>query len=401
MKPTAVLAKKSGTRGRRAAALAVALLVLACGPSAAPAKPAASGGSASGGSVPMGAPAASGGASAPAPAAPAPAVSPALQALIDGARQEGQLELVWSQNTLDGSSGARKLQDAINQKYGLNLRFNFTPGPAGPSIGARVVQEVAAGQPSHTDIQAISVYPDIQDAFTLVDWRQYAPDLPEDAILYGGRGVAWGTLVPGITYNTQLVTGDRVPRSLADFLKPEWKGKFAAPPYVVGRAVYATPEYLGYDRWFELWRQYTAQVGGLMRCGETDRVLSGEFQAFAIDCGDYEARAAQRAGRPLGHVIPAEGAPLRFWIMGVPRTSAHPNAAKLFILYLTSREGQDFVWQHDATDAYPIPGSKIAEVVKTYQDRGVKFYTEDALLQKYPQLLDYEKDMLAILQQAQ
>ena len=84
-----------------------------------------------------------------------------------------------------------------------------------------------------------------------------------------------------------------------------------------------------------------------------------------------------------------------------PRTAAHPNAAKLFILYLTSREGQDFVWQTDATDAYPIPGSKIAEVVKTYQDRGVKFYTEDSLNQKYPQLVDYEKDMLATLQQTQ
>jgi ABC-type Fe3+ transport system substrate-binding protein len=399
-----------GVPGWRAAALALALIVLACGPTAGPPPPPNAGGSPpsqsnaagspSGGGVPAGAPAAGSGAGAAAPASGG-AVSPALQTLIDGARQEGQLDLVWSQSTLDGTGGARKLQEAIKKKDGLNLRFNFTPGPAGPAIGARIVQEVAAGQPSYTDVQAISVYPDITDAFTPVDWRQYAPELPDDAILYGGRGVAWGTLVPGITYNTQLVTGDRVPRSLEDFLKPEWKGKVAAPPYVVGRAIYATPEYLGYDRWFELWGQYTRQVGGLMRCGESDRVLSGEFQAFAIDCGDYEARAAQRAGRPLGHVIPAEGAPLRFWVTGVPRTAAHPNAAKLFILYLTSRAGQDFVWETDATDAYPIPGSKIAAVVKTYQDRGVKFYTEDSLLQKYPQLLDYEKDMLGILQQAQ
>ena len=324
-----------------------------------------------------------------------------MQALVDGARREGRLDLVWSQSTLDGSAGARKLQDAINAKYGLNLTFNFTPGPAGPSIGARIVQEVAAGQPSHTDIQAISVYPDIQEAFEAVDWRQYVPGLPEDAMFYGGRGVAWGTLLPGITYNTQLVSADRAPRSLQDFLKPEWKGKVAAPPYVVGRAVYATPEYLDQEPWFDFWRQYSRQVGGLMRCGEAERVLSGEFHAFAIDCGDYEARARQRQGQPLGHVIPAEGAPIRFWLMGVPLTAPHPNAAKLFVTYLLSREGQDFVWQADATDSYRLPGSKIAEVVKTYQDRGVKFHDEHALLAKYPQLLDYEKEMLAILQQAQ
>lgn len=382
MKTAAALGWISSSGCRRALGLGLVVLLLACGPRAAGSTPPA-------------------GDAAAAPAAAASSLPPALQAVVDGARQEGRLDLVWSQSTLDGTAGARKLQDAINQRYGLNLTFNFTPGPAGPSIGARVVQEVAAGQPSHTDIQAISVYPDIYEAFEQVDWRQYLPDLPEEAMFYGGRGVAWGTLLPGITYNTQLVTGDRVPRSLQDLLKPEWKGKVATAPYVVGRAVYATPEYLGYDGWFGYWRQYTRQVGGLMRCGETERVLSGEYQAFAIDCGDYEARLRQRSGQPLGHVIPTEGAPIRYWLMGVPLTAPHPNAAKLFVTYLLSREGQDFVWQTDATDSYRLPGSHIAEVVKTYQDRGVKFYDEHVLLKQYPQLVDYEKEMLTILQQAQ
>jgi ABC-type Fe3+ transport system substrate-binding protein len=383
--------------GLRPAVVGLALLVAACGPSAAPGAPPSKPAGAGAGSAGAG----TGASGTAAGATDGGTVSPALQTLIDGARQEGRLELVWSQTTLDGSVGARKLQDAINQKYGLNLTFAFTPGPAGPSIGARIAQEVAAGQPSHTDIQAISVYPDIQAAFAPVDWRQYVPDLPAEAIFYDGRAVAWGTLVPGITYNTQLVTGDRVPRSLEDLLKPEWKGKVGAPPYVVGRAVYATPEYVGQDKWFAFWRDYTRQVSGLMRCGEADRVLSGEFQAFAIDCGDYEARARQRLGQPLGHIIPTEGAPLRYWLMGVPLTAPHPNAAKLFVSYLMTREGQDFVWQTDATDSYRLPGSKIAEIVKGYQDRGVRFHEEHALLEKYPQLLDYEKEMLATLQQAQ
>jgi iron(III) transport system substrate-binding protein len=367
---------------RAIAVLAVAL-VLACAPAA-----------------PRAAPAPPAGGTTAAPQGPA-AHPPALQALIDGARQEGRLELVWSQSTLRGSAGARTMQDAINQKYGLDLSLNFTPGPAGPSIGARIVQEAAAGQPSHTDVQAISVYPDIFEAFEPVDWRQYVPSLPPEVIHFNGRGVAWGTLVPGITYNSQLVPPDRAPQSLDDLLKPEYRGKVAAPPYVVGRGVYATPDYVGHDRWFTFWRQYTRQVSGLMRCGEADRILSGEFPIFAIDCGGQEARAAQRAGKPLGHVIPAEGAPLRYWIAGVPITAPHPNAAKLFIIHLLSREGQDFAWDAEATDSYRLPGSKIAEVVKSYEDRGVKFIEEQTLLDKYPQIADYEKEMLAILQQAQ
>jgi iron(III) transport system substrate-binding protein len=360
---------------------------------------------------------AAGGAPAPGPGAPplGPAVSPpktaaapsaaalppALQAVVDGARREGSLQLVWSQAVLGGSEGARELQDLINQKYGLNLTFEFTPGPAGPAIASRLLQEVSAGQPAHTDVHAISVYADVKDAFASIDWRDYVPELPEDVMYFDRRAVAWGTLVPGITYNSQLVAPDRVPRSLADLLQPEWKGKIAAPPYVVGRSIYALPEYLGYDKWFGLWRDYTRQVGGLIRCGEADRLLSGEFLAFAIDCGDYEARQRARLGQPLGHVIPTEGAALRYWVAGVPLTAPHPNAARLFLAYLLTREGQDFVWAHDGTDAYRVPGSKIAEVVRHYQDQGVKFLEELPLQQQYPELLDWEKEMLTILQQNQ
>src|SRR5439155_16538683 len=86
----------------------------------------------------------------------AAASAPALQPLVDGARQEGSLDLVWSEPVLGGGEGARKLQDLINKRHGLSLAFSFTPGPAGPVTGARIVQEVAAGRPSHTDLHVIS-----------------------------------------------------------------------------------------------------------------------------------------------------------------------------------------------------------------------------------------------------
>jgi ABC-type Fe3+ transport system substrate-binding protein len=339
--------------------------------------------------------------SAPQPGAGGAARPPALEALIEGARREGSLDLVWSQSTLGGSDGARELQRLINQEYGLSLTFNFTPGPAGPSIASRLLQEVTAGQPAHTDVHAISVYADMKDAFQPIDWREYVPGLPEEVMYFDRRAVAWGTLLPGITYNSALVPPDRVPRSIADLNQPEWKGKVATPPYVVGRSIYALPEYLGYDKWFGMWRDYTKQVGGLIRCGETERLLSGEFLAFAIDCGDYEARVRARQGQPLGHVIPAEGAAIRLWVAGVPITAPHPNAAKLFLAYLLSRPGQDFVWATDGTDSYRIPGSKIREVIAEYEGRGVKFLEELTLQQDHPELLDWEKEMLTILQQGQ
>ncbi|HZR97868.1 MAG TPA: ABC transporter substrate-binding protein [Chloroflexota bacterium] len=360
-------------------AVVVALVSLACAPS--PAAP------------PSGAPTAGA-----APTAPAP-WPPALQAAIDGARQEGTLDLVWGGAVLGGNDGVRQLQDRINQKYGLNLTFNFTLGPAGPVTGARILQEVAADRPSHTDVHAVSVYPEIKEGFQSIDWREYVPGLPEAVMYFDNRGVAWGTLLPGITYNTQLVPPDKAPRSLADLLTPAWKGQYAVPPYVVGRGVYALPEYQGAERWFPFWRQMVAGASGIMRCGESEHILSGEFPLFAVDCGDYEARSRQRLGQPLSHVIPAEGTVIRYWLMGVPLTARHPNAAKVFVSYLLSREGQEFVWETDATDSYRLPGSHIAEIVKSYEARGVVFHEEYALLEKHPELADIERQMLTILEQ--
>jgi ABC-type Fe3+ transport system substrate-binding protein len=89
---------------------------------------------------------------------------------------------------------------------------------------------------------------------------------------------------------------------------------------------------------------------------------------------------------------------MRFWIAGIPNTAPHPNAAKLFLVYLMSREGQDFVWEHDATDSYRVAGSKIAEVVKSYEARGVKFLDYFALADLHPEVVQYEKEMLSVLQ---
>jgi hypothetical protein len=146
-------------------------------------------------------------------------VSPALGALIDGARQEGALDLVWSANQFGGTAGAQQLQDLLNRRYGLNLAVSYTSGPAGPTTGTRVVQEVAAGQRSHTDIHLL-VDASIMSAFQPADWRQYEPELPADDIYYGGRAVGLITQLPGITYNRELVPPDRVPRSLQDLLDP-------------------------------------------------------------------------------------------------------------------------------------------------------------------------------------
>jgi iron(III) transport system substrate-binding protein len=51
----------------------------------------------------------------------------------------------------------------------------------------------------------------------------------------------------------------------------------------------------------------------------------------------------KKDGAPLEIFFPPEGAPVNPYASGVPKTAAHPNAAKLFLNWCLSEEGQTFM----------------------------------------------------------
>ena len=54
---------------------------------------------------------------------------------------------------------------------------------------------------------------------------------PTARSIYDGRAVKLMTELVGFSYNTKLIPPNEVPRSFADLLKPQWKGKIATSPY--------------------------------------------------------------------------------------------------------------------------------------------------------------------------
>jgi hypothetical protein len=80
-------------------------------------------------------------------AAPGAAAAP-LQALVEAARKEGALTLVWGDSTVGSSEGMQRLAEGFNRTYGLNLAVTFTPGPAMSSMASRLLQEHQAGRPA-------------------------------------------------------------------------------------------------------------------------------------------------------------------------------------------------------------------------------------------------------------
>src|SRR5579862_7566180 len=356
-------------------ALIVGLLLTACG-GAAPA-------------VPGSAPESSSGAQ----ASPA---SASLQAVIDGARREGQITLVWGEGTVGGSEGAKQLVAGLNKRFGLNITLNFTLGPSMPDMGAKILQEFQTNRSASSDvfIGSEAPFPPLMAAKALeaIDWGSWAPDV-KDANLLGvsdGQAAKITSRTPGITYNSSHVSADAVPKTMQDLLKPEFKGRIASTTYGAMFDRLASDELWGGQTTIDYVTKLSAQVGGLIRCGEIERIASGEFDLFALDCGASDALRGQSKGAPTAQFIPTDAAALVYWYAGVPKNAAHPNAAKLFIDYLMSREGQDIEYQTTFEDQYMVPGSHSAGPIDKLKAQGVTFHDVDIafVLRNDPQKTD-------------
>jgi iron(III) transport system substrate-binding protein len=330
--------------------------------------------------------------------AAAPEFTPAMRAVIQAADKEGTLLITWG-NILGGPDGAREMERRVNAKFGTHIKFIYTPGPSQPEMAGRIAQEAAAGRPASTDLFGTSMSNENAALFQTIDWRQYLPGFPENEMRYDKRGVAYATVLWGITYNTNLVPKNEVPKSLKDLLKPEWQGKVGVRVTATDTGYLALPNVLGEQGVVSYYRALLAQSGGLLRCGSEERISSGEFLFFFPDCGT--GRLLQMQGAPIAQVIPSEGGAVFDWLAGIPKNAAHPNAARLYIAYLMTREGQDFVWQTMGADSEFLSGSKMHGIVDGYRAHGVKIYNTYDVLQKDPKLVEgSEKTLTQMLQQS-
>jgi iron(III) transport system substrate-binding protein len=318
-----------------------------------------------------------------APAPPGGATAAPLQALIDGARQEGQLSFVWGEGTLGGSEGVGRLAAGFNREYGLNLSVRFTPGPSMNSMGVKAVEEYQARRVASSDIVVgyANILAPIIEAGALepVEWMRWAPNIQDPRLVApGGVAVTYQSSVRGITYNTNRLTEATLPRSLADLLKPQYRGRIASTPYAAGFDRLAIPELWGEQRTLEYVARLADQVAGLIRCNETERVISGEFDLLAIDCSQTNALAMRAKGAPVDFALAADAPLAALVYMGVPKGAAHPNAAKLWVNYILSREAQDVLYELTFSDSHLLPGGRTAADIERFGLGSGQFVLEDA-----------------------
>ena len=291
--------------------------------------------------------------------------------LLVAAKKEGKVVL-YTANFLDTEQAVAK---RFSERF-PGMQIEIVRAPTGQLI-TRVKTELAANR-MIADVIDIS---DRVQARGMVDlFAAFAPtnaaDYPEVARtadrLWPRSGNAWT-----ITYNSALVTDP--PKSWADLVKPEF-GKLGLGQTIIAsggapfnRAMFER-KVLGED----YWTKQAALKPSLFpsQAPMVDAMIRGEIAIAPLVTNLAIPLTAQ--GAPLKWFFAPEGVPVTVFSAGIAKGAGHPNAAKLFLDWALSREGQALMVELGSFSAMaqaPMPPGVDTKAIKTW-------YSDDAEVEK-------------------
>lgn len=246
---------------------------------------------------------------------------------------------------------------AFEEKYGI--RVEMLQGLRGAEVIERVRVEVTNNQPTgdvvmmgSTGLVPMASFDVLTEHGPLPNEDKLAqkPWIPEEVPVFN---VTYGLVV-----NTNLVPESEEPKSWKDITDPKWKGKIISDEMTVpsgGQSWFAVMlDAFGEDYHREMAKNELQYDRSIVE--KAKRVARGEF-AVSIPFNLTELNDLQ--GLPIKGIIPEEGMPYTPISVAMIKSGGNPNAAKLFINYLISPEGQ----LHFAKDGLSIATSGMESMV--------------------------------------
>jgi iron(III) transport system substrate-binding protein len=264
--------------------------------------------------------------------------------------QEGRLVLYTSQPNQD----AQQTIAAFKVKHPkVNITF-VRDGT--PRIVAKLRAEMEAGQ-AQADILLIA------DAVTMEDLKQEGRLLPypdADLAAYPAgvhdKDKTWFAtklITTGIVYNTRAPFQ---PQSWTDLARPESKGQVVMPsPLASGAALIhaATLTSNLADGWG--FYQSLKANGAIAASGNGDvlKQVAGGEKLFGMVV-DFMAIREKQKGAPVSFVFPTEGVSAIGEPVAILKATKNPDAARAFVAFLLSSEGQELALKQGYIPAHPL-----------------------------------------------
>jgi ABC-type Fe3+ transport system substrate-binding protein len=293
------------------------------------------------------------------------------ESLIAGAQKEDEIVFVAGAQTFGGRKGLAELEGAFNKKFGLKARISFAAGPDMNARAARHITELKSGRKVSSDIflgsQSHLALLHKENALEKVNYSGLFSWVTKEMEIFPGEGVLVYTSPNGILYNTNLIAKEKAPKNYTDLidprLSPTWAGKVAIPPYVAWLAELSLN--WGQEKVKDFARKLVAISGGRLRYSEEERIVSGEFPIMA-NLGDALGAmwSWQAKGAPLVAVPGTSPVNTDYFQLAVPKNVAHPNLAKLFVAFMTTKEAQAVLQKHDSRSSHLVEGTIMAKYLR-------------------------------------
>ena len=270
------------------------------------------------------------------------------QKLIDGAKKEGALVWYMSASIED----AQAILLAFNKKYPFLKTDFFRAGSA--RLFNRIMNEARAGKVLF-DLVAVRGL----ETHQLVKAGLLQPYVsPESAAYPAGFKDSQGYWVDYfdsynvIGYNTQLVAREQAPKSWEDLLDPKWKGKIALDEENFSWYGAMTQKW-GKEK-TQRYMRALAKQDIQLRNGQTliaQLMAAGEFSVAMVLAHRIEKMKEQ--GAPVAWVTTLDPVTVSLHPIGIAAKASHPNAAKLFVDFILSKDGQQLLLSIERTPARP------------------------------------------------
>ena len=291
---------------------------------------------------------------------------PAVKALYEKAKAEGEV-VIWApvQAEVDWIDG-----ELAKRFPGIKVK-----GTGDLQAATKLIAEARAGRHS-VDLwqNSLGGMLEVQKRglFAKVDWQSFG--FAGDRILFGGEGIAVHNFIYSTLYAKDLVKAAELPKTWEDLLDPKWKGRMVSQDFLFPRLM----GFLALD-----WGEARTEKWGRAMIGEQKLlIINSPRESFlktgerVLAVGDSVNQSYQYSdsGVPTGYTI-LDIVPAVQFMVSVMKEAPHPNAARLLAAWFASDDG--LAAREKTSHGFSIgPGAK-SHVAEEIRRAGAKTILED------------------------
>ena len=311
-----------------------------------------------------------------------------LQEMIEGARKEGQLDVMITSSA--GEKGGRELTTAFKRRFGLES-LNISPDLSGQESQKfnRAVAEAKSGIPPTFDLmqgEAANVLSlmDVGGAERLENWQAVLAEAVPEAFkikekvspeTLAGWGFLWSTRTVALLYNPKLISEGDLPKTWKQKGDPKYRGAFSMPPWISALLM----GILKYDKneWLEIVRALGRNKRQVFTYdAAAQRMLLGDLKFFYGNADIYFDQKLRDPSAPIEETFLEDLTTMRQVLYVVRKGAKHPNAAKLFALWATSAEANEIFERHAYIENLVLSKGPISQkIANVLKDRNIKVWS--------------------------